>query len=270
VRTKVEGQEIDHEARGDEGGRPLVFLHGLTTDRRLSIEAFEPAFEGRSGWRRIYLDLPGHGASTANLVGASADGLVACLAALAREVGGPRPALVAHSYGAYLALGLARALDAVDGLFLVNPIVEPDVGRRVVPQQRFAVIEEGLTFTDDEERLTFDAEVAVHTRPTLETFRRVIDPAHRATNRIFVQFVRNQYALSMPWSGALSGLDRPVSVVCGRDDYWAGYVDALDLLKLAPRCRYTVLPGCGHLLPIEAGPTLRTLFGAWLDELSRR
>jgi pimeloyl-ACP methyl ester carboxylesterase len=269
VRFKVDGQEIDHEARGEDGGRPLVFLHGLTTDRRLPIETFEPVFADRPGWRRIYLDLPGHGLSTGNLVGASADGLISCVAKLAREVGGGKPALVAHSYGGYLALGVARALGEVDGLFLVNPIVEPDLQRRVVPPQRFVVVEEGLVFADDEQRATFDAEVAVHSRATLEAFRRAVDPGHRAANRPFVQLVRNQYAQSRPWSPALANLDRPVSVVCGRDDYWAGYTDALDLVKLARRCRYSVLPGCGHLLPIEAAPTLRALFLDWLEELGR-
>jgi pimeloyl-ACP methyl ester carboxylesterase len=265
VRFKVDGQEVDYEVRGEAEGRSLVFVHGLTTDRRLPIEAFEPAFGARPGWRRIYLDLPGHGASTGNLVGASADGLVACVSKLVREVGGARTALVAHSYGSYLALGAARWLGEVDGLFLVNPIVEPDVARRLVPPQRLVVVDEGLAFADDEERQTFDAEVAVHSRAMLDAFRRVVDPAHRAANRVFVELVRSHYAQSTPWSGALSSLDRPVSVVCGRDDYWAGYSDALDLVKLARRCRYTVLPGCGHLLPIEAGPALRALFSDWLD-----
>jgi pimeloyl-ACP methyl ester carboxylesterase len=267
VRWSADGQEIDYEVRGDDGGRSLIFLHGLTTDRRLPAHAFEPAFDGRTGWRRIYLDLPGHGASSANLVFASADGLVSCLTRFARQVGGGAPALVAHSYGGYLALGLCGALGGAAGLFLANPIVEPDVARRVVPPQRFVAIEEGLGFADDEERQTFDAEACVHTGAMLELFRRVVDPAHRAANRAFVQLVRGRYALSAPWSGALSALARPVSVVCGREDYWAGYADALDLVRLANRCRFTVLPGCGHLLPLEAGAPMRRLFVEWLDEL---
>jgi hypothetical protein len=41
---------IDYEARGE--GRPILFLHGWTMNRRLEIADYEPIFASRSGWRR--------------------------------------------------------------------------------------------------------------------------------------------------------------------------------------------------------------------------
>jgi pimeloyl-ACP methyl ester carboxylesterase len=202
-------------------------------------------------------------------VEASADGLVALLSALLRGHGGRRPAIVAHSYGTYLALGLAREVRELAGLFLVNPVVEPDVALRSLPPQRIEIVEEGLAFADDQERETFEAETTIQTAAMLETFRRVVDRAHRATDRAFLSTLRGRYAHSAPWGAALRTLDAPVHVVCGQSDHWAGYTDAVALVRLASRCHFTVLPGCGPLLPLEAGGALAGLFGGWRSELER-
>lgn len=47
----------------DEGGegRPVLMLHGVPADHRLMHHHLESIFEGRSGWRRLYVDLPGMG-----------------------------------------------------------------------------------------------------------------------------------------------------------------------------------------------------------------
>jgi pimeloyl-ACP methyl ester carboxylesterase len=265
VRFTLEGQELDYEERGE--GLPVVFIHGLTTDRRLLREACDPHVD-RPGLRRIYLDLPGHGASSANLVGATADSLVVALRDFVRGVAGERAAIVGHSYGAYLALGLARELPTLSGLFLVCPIVQPDVGWRILPPQRYAVIEDGLVFTDDQERTTFDAEVSVYTREVLERFRRDVDPAHRAAHRLFVDMVRGRYAMTAPLSRSMVTFDHPVQVLCGQNDYWAGYEDAVKLVRGFPSCDLRVLSGCGHLLPLERPAQLGAALSEWLGALA--
>lgn len=52
---------LAYETRGD--GRPLVVLPWFGLDHGSVVAAFEPVFAGRPGWRRIYVDLPGTGAS---------------------------------------------------------------------------------------------------------------------------------------------------------------------------------------------------------------
>ena len=42
-------------------GRPLLFLHGFSLDHRHIANNMEPLFADRSGWRRLYPDLPGMG-----------------------------------------------------------------------------------------------------------------------------------------------------------------------------------------------------------------
>ena len=42
-------------------GTPVIIIHGFTLDHRSMKACMEPIFEAYEGWRRIYLDLPGHG-----------------------------------------------------------------------------------------------------------------------------------------------------------------------------------------------------------------
>src|SRR6266487_6138295 len=113
------GLEMDYEIRGD--GRPLVLVHGLAGDRAILVDSCEPVFAEVPGWRRIYMDLPGHGKSPAGAPAAGADAILATLAAFAREHA-PGAALLGYAYGGYLALGLLRELSGVSGALLVCPV----------------------------------------------------------------------------------------------------------------------------------------------------
>lgn len=263
-RLAFDGHELDWEARGD--GRPMLFVHGLTFDRRVMIETFEPLLDG-APVRRIYLDLPGHGASRGNRAKASADDLVRGAAAVAREAaGGATLAVVGHSYGGYLAQGLVRELGAVDGLFLVCPVVEPDVARRRVGP-RLIHAEKGLVFVNDFERTSFEEIAVVQTAAALDQFRRVVHPAQLAVDRDFLAATRDHYAFARPCGEWLRDLDAPVGIVCGREDGWVGWEDPADLLKLIRRAQLTVVPGAGNLLPLEAPASCARAFAEWLARL---
>jgi pimeloyl-ACP methyl ester carboxylesterase len=257
------GHELAYEVRGQ--GRPLVLLHGLAVDRRVVAEACEPCV---GGWRRIYIDLPGHGGSAGNPEHASADELVAVLAALIRELATDEPpALVGYSYGGYLAQGLVRELE-LSGLFLACPTVEPDFGKRVVPPRRVALREEELPFSDDpREREAFEEVAVIQTRAALEIFQRVVHPANIATDQALLAATRARYVQSLPFYHALQAFDRPVGIVCARDDHWVGFEDALRLVRAFRRVSYAVLPDCGHLLPLEAPAQFRALLSDWLSRI---
>ncbi len=94
------------EVAGPSDAPPLVFLHGFAADR--SVWAGLAAAMVRAGRRTVTLDLPGHGATTAEaaMPEALADGLAP---ALAEAIGDAPQHLVAHSLGAVPALALASA-----------------------------------------------------------------------------------------------------------------------------------------------------------------
>ena len=249
---------IQHEIRGE--GPTAVFVHGLTVDRRVMIDAFDALFAD-AGVRRLYVDLPGHGVSEGDPARASADAFVEELATLVRATLAPAPGrpgeleaplVVGYSYGGYLAPALVRELGGARGLLLVCPVVEPDFARRTQPPRRVAVRDPDLRFSaDPREREAFD-EVAVQmTAPVLERFQRVVHSANLDAAAAVVTAVRARYALSRPLGDALARLDAPSTIVCGRDDHWAGWQDAVPLVAMLKRPHFIVLPDCGHLLPLE-------------------
>jgi pimeloyl-ACP methyl ester carboxylesterase len=260
--------KLRSEARGE--GRPLLLLHGIATDRRVMIESFEPAFarpDVPKGWRRVYVDLPGHGESPSDAAPISADGFLGALAAFARELG-PGVAIAGYAYGAYLAQGLAAVLDGVSGLFLACPVVEPDFGMRTVPPRRVAVSESDLAFSSDPRERTAFVEIAVQqTRPVLETFQRVVHPANIGVDPVVRDGIRERYHTTGLQATMLRSFAAPVSIVCGRDDHWVGYADAVRLLQLLTQAELHVLPDCGHLLPIEKSAAFLGLFRGWLARL---
>ena len=269
MKLAVDGHQLDYEVRGE--GRPLVMLHGLAVDRRVLVEICEPVLaplQTRDGWRRIYVDLPGHGLSTGSPERMGADALVETLAAFVREVAGGPACLVGYSYGGYLAKGLLRELEGVGGLFLICPTVEADFGKRTVPARRIATRDPVLTFSEDpRERAAFEEVAVVQTQPQLESFQRIVHPANIGADQELMAATRARYAMSRPYMQALQAFEQPVSIVCGRDDHWVGFEDAMWLTRAFRRAHFSVLPDCGHLLPFEQPARFRALLLDWVGRL---
>jgi pimeloyl-ACP methyl ester carboxylesterase len=82
MQCDLENATIHYEefGPGRGQGRPIVFLHGWSMDRRVEIPYYEPIFAARGGWRRIYPDLPGMGESRAKRIRNQDDVLAALLA----------------------------------------------------------------------------------------------------------------------------------------------------------------------------------------------
>ena len=83
----------------------------------------EPAFKGQPGWRRVYPDLPGLGRSAGTpRIRSMDDYLEVVVEFIDRVSGGGRFAIGGSSFGAYLALGVARKRTSrLDGILLSVP-----------------------------------------------------------------------------------------------------------------------------------------------------
>jgi len=251
ARFETLGHKLEWESRGPADGRPLVMLHGLAIDRRVLIDACEPALE-RTSLRRVYVDLPGHGGSEGDPRHLGADHLVDALGAFVLHASGDiQPALFGYSYGGYLAQGMLRELQPA-GLFLCCPTLEADFGKRTVPPRRVAARDPALVYSaDPREKDAFEEVAVVQTAALLERFGRVVHPANIAANQEAMAHTRARYAMSRPYMQALAAFEGPVTIACGRDDHWVGYEDAVRLARALRHPHFTVLPDCGHLLPFE-------------------
>lgn len=133
MRCQIDDVAVFYEQAG--AGRPLLFLHGWSLDHRYELLDYEPIFQARAGWRRIYVDLPGMGRTPAPSWIDSMDQLLAVVLRLIdRLLPGQRFAIAGTSAGAYLARGVvARRAAQIDGVLLRAPLIIPDDQRRVMP-----------------------------------------------------------------------------------------------------------------------------------------
>lgn len=241
-------------------GVPLVVLHGAGVDHRdieVAIEGVVP----RTGYRRIYLDLPGMGRSTSDGLTCN-DDVVTVLIDFIEHVGGGPVMLLGHSYGAYLARGVAaRRPEIVLGLALLCPVAEQshDVPDHDVVRQDDDAYDE----LEPAQRKRFDDYFVVRTATTARRFRdhtwpgiAVVD--EEALARIFSDWNLDIGSNSYP---------APTLIVAGRRDSVVGYTDATQLLEQYPHATLAVIDDAGHALIHEQPELLSALVRDWLAKI---
>jgi pimeloyl-ACP methyl ester carboxylesterase len=244
------------------GGVPLVALHGAGVDNR-EIEAAVEAVVPDSGYRRIYPDLPGMGRSTTGGLACN-DDVVALLADFVDRVAGEPALLLGHSYGGYLARGLAaQRPDIVRGMALLCPVAERTGN---VPDHD-VVRQEAQAYDELEPALWagFDEYFVVRTAATARRYR-----DHVASGTTLV----DQAALGRIFAGRTVNVGSdtffaPTLIVAGRRDSIVGYSDAIELLERYPHASLAVIEGAGHALMHERPELLAALVGDWLDRTQR-
>jgi pimeloyl-ACP methyl ester carboxylesterase len=124
---------IHYELFGE--GRPILMIHGWSIDHQHMLTTLEPIFSKRDGWKRIYLDLPGHGRTPGkNWITDQDKMLEVILDFIDHVIPGQRFVVAGASAGAYLARGVVHhRLESVDGLLLESPVIVADDGKRYVP-----------------------------------------------------------------------------------------------------------------------------------------
>lgn len=192
------------------------------------------------------------------------DGVVDLVIDFVDHLGEGPVLLVGHSYGAYLARGLAaRRPDLVLGLALICPVAERSDN---VPDHD--VVRQDMDAYDELEpgqRAGFDEYFVVRTPATARRYRDHVVPGttlvdEAALGRIFGGWVVD--VGTEPFSS-------PTVIVAGRGDSTVGYSDATGLLQRYPHATLAVVEGAGHALMHERPDLLAALVGDWLDRAGR-
>lgn len=239
-------------------GVPLVSFHGAGVDHR-EIEAAIEALPPIASCRRIYPDLPGMGHSTVEGLGSNND-VVAQLAAFIEQLQAGPVLLLGHSYGAYLARGVAaRRPDLVLGLALLCPLAgqaHPLPEHQVVQQDAGAHNE-----LEAGQRDGFDEYFVVRTRATARRYRDHVVPGAALVDEDGLGRIFSDWTVDV----GTGIFPAPTLIVAGRSDSTVGYLDAMDLLGQYPHATLAVFDGAGHALMHERPRLLAGLLGDWLD-----
>jgi pimeloyl-ACP methyl ester carboxylesterase len=244
-------------------GPPLVLLPWFGLSGDVMAAACEPALAD-TGWRRLYLDLPGTGKSGA--VAAKSDAVADAVAETIEALAGESPvALAGCSYGGYLAAELSRRHpDRVAGLLLICS------GIRILPAERDlsgvlpAEPEPGWL---DEVPAQFRDHLSVAIGCQTREVGARLAAGFRLNGPTDEPYLRELRATGYQLGSEteLSSLTVTATVIVGRRDRIAGFRDQFKMAAGNDAADYVLLHNVGHYLPFERPREFRTLALDWLS-----
>ena len=261
---------VHYEVFGE--GNPIILLPGWGLNTRWTAHETEPFFEQREGWKRIYVDPPGHGKTPGKDWITNQDQMLeVLLACVDRLTAGQRFSLIGLSLGAYLARGiLLHRSSLIDGIAMIVPAMIAEDAKRTVPLHNVLVEDPAVKaeITPAEADL-YDMAV-VHSRKWLEHQRSFPEiPANEMGDFEFLGRIREnpeKYAFSFDVDDLSEPFPRPALIIAGRQDAIVGYKDAWNILDKYPRATYVVLDRAGHELEEKEG-MVNVLINEWLDRV---
>lgn len=270
METKMKDIKPYYEIHGS--GRPIIMLHGGGPDHRLMKGCMEPVFRNRSGWKRIYFDLPGMGQTPASWINNSDHMLQFVLDFIDSVIPNQTFLLAGESYGGYLARGIIyKRPQAVDGLLLICPVIIPDQRKRKLPERVILCKDEPLLSTlQEEEAKEFSSFSVIQNRKIWERTRFEILPGLKVVNQAFLdRLLGKGYAFSFNVDQPGRPFENPALFIMGRQDHMVGYHDAYEIIKNYPRASVVILDNAGHNLQIEQEKLFTALTSEWLDRCGK-
>ncbi len=241
-------------------GPAVVLLHAGVADRRMWAEHLTPIAD--AGFRVLAMDLPGFGEAPAPaLEDAPWVDVLATMDALDVE----QAILVGNSFGGAVAQRVAVvAPERVSSLVLVSSLgsgVEPSAEMQAAWEAEETALEDG------------DIDAAVQT--VIETWtlpdapQELRDAVAAMQRRAFELQTERPPAPEAPDPleedpTALSAVEAPVLIVVGEHDMLDFHLAADALAQALPHARREILPGAGHLAPLEQPAAFRELLLSFL------
>jgi 3-oxoadipate enol-lactonase len=259
VKATVNGIDLHYEDHGT--GRPVLFIHGFPLSGRMWEHLVTPL----SGtYRLIIPDLPGLGSSEASAetsMARYADVLVELLDAL--DEGRP-VALVGLSMGGYVAFEFYRRhRRSVRALVLADTRAKPDTeqARQQREQDAQKVLRQGCAELAE---AMLDKLFTPRASPQLrETWRGIMASSPPEGVAAALRAMAGR-ADSQP---TLATIDVPALIIVGEDDVLTPVIEAQTMHEGIAGSRLVVVPGAGHLSPVEQPRLFAEALHKFLDSV---
>ncbi len=266
---KIQSLNLFYEDIGT--GEPIIILHGFTLDHYSMTESLEPIFELLEGWRRLYIDLPGHGRTKGvDWIKSSDDMLKVVLDFIDTIIPEKRFSIIGLSYGGYLARGIVYHRSAmIDGVLLIVPRIVSHPKERKLPSRAiFEKDESFLSTLNSAERSGFEEVAVLQTEKIWKRFEKEIVSAILIADDVFLKRLDNTVdSFSFIVDSPPSKFEKPSLFLLGRQDHWVGYQDALDIMENYPRSTFAVLDKAGHGLQMEQEHLFNAMVKEWLHRV---
>lgn len=254
---------------GRGAGVPLVLLHGFSVDHRLLLP-LDPVIEAAGGWRRMYVDLPGHGRTPVGDVAGTEDVISAVEAEIRERVGDEGFAVLGNSFGGMIARRVAHdfrdqtlGLATIAGVFRASH-AERDVPPKVVLAEDASVLRElgdvGAAY----------AEMAVVQTPeNAQAFVDHVHPGLASADQDALERIGGNYVLAVePEDASPEPFTQPALFITGRQDQVVGYRDAWARFEHYPRATFATLDAAGHNVHLDRSSAVSVLVADWLDRIA--
>ena len=270
----LEGIDLAYEEFGT--GRPILFLHGWSLDHENEVADFEPIFADRPGWRRLYLDLPGHGRTPGAERVQDMDGVLQVVLEFIDAVApGQRVAVAGTSAGALPARGIVyRRPEQVCGLLIRFPLIIADDTKRCLPEPAVLVEDEAFMASLSAEDRELYGDIMIQKADFLEPLKEYVDryilPAQARGDAAFRDAIRQdpeRYGLSFDVDDLPQPFEGPSLFMAGRQDTAVGYRDAWPIIEGYLRATFAVLDRAGHGTVAQQDELFKVLVYEWLDRV---
>jgi len=233
------------------------------------VDTLEPLFADRQGWKRIYIDIPGHGQSPVDPSISNHEEVLDIILSFVDEVlPGQGFAVAGESRGGYLARGIVRRRpDLVDGaLFIVPGRYAVAARGSVPPHVTLATADELIATLQPHEVDRFNT-LVVQSAEILEKIRRYKISAVALADQEHQEKINANYEFAFDVDAPDKPFSKPALFLLGRQDSMVGYQDALKAIECFPRATFAILDKAGHSLSWEQPALFQALVGEWLQRV---
>jgi 3-oxoadipate enol-lactonase len=261
-RLMVHGVNLAVEVQGE--GPAILFVHAYPLDRTMWRELID----GLDGYRRIAPDLRGMGQSDAPDLGYSMSTYAADLAALLDSLGVDQVVLCGLSMGGYIAFEfLRRWRSRVRGLVLMDTRAEPDdaESRRARDAAAATARDSGAGAVAESMLPKLLAPATLAEQPEVVQRVRTMIMNNRVAGIAGALGAMRDRQGSESLLPSLAGL--PTLVMVGEADPVTPPDRARAMAQIIPGARLAIIPGAGHLPPVEQPEAVLTQLRDFLKSL---
>lgn len=259
VRYNVGDVTLGVDVRGD--GPALLLVHGYPLDRSLWTHQVATL----SGWRRIAPDLRGLGTSDAPADGYTMAAYAHDLIRLLDRLRVDRAVIAGLSMGGYIAFEILRRYrERVAGLILADTRADADSVEARQSRDEMASLAESKGAAAIAERVV----PRLLGRSTRQTQPHLVDQVREMIVRAPVAGIVGALRAMRDRSDStpiLAGIDVPTLVVVGEEDDLTPPALSKAMTAAIPSAAMAVIPGAGHLAPLEAPTAVSRVFAEFLE-----
>lgn len=255
------GYAIGYEETGGGERMPIVFLHGVGSDKSVWRPQLQHFGEER---RAIAFDYPGYGDSDPAPEGTTRDDYAAAILSAMQALGVGKAHICGLSLGGVIAIAVnAMAPEACASLILADTFADHPDGQAIY-ERSIAAADTGSLRPAAEARvdvlLAQPADPAIRAE-VVETMAAIDPAAYRIGSEAVWLAQQRERA---------SAIRVPTLVLCGTVDKVTPPALSTALARLIPGSQYEPIEGAGHLGNLERAEAFNTLVGAFIRGVDSR